>query len=100
MKPLRALRAYSDKQEFYAWGEVEYGRPFPLSEIMNHLQGIEYLADSNLLTLVALADRDKCELLSHGESSFSTDLLTKAELDLHHHICVQHKKLVNRFICC
>lgn len=97
-KPLPALRACFDKRETQIMGEVEYGRPFPLPEITEHLQGREHFADQKLITLLSQANRARHERDPHQPNLYQDDsLLTTEDLNLFDHIYLQHKRLASRF---
>lgn len=90
-RPLAAMKALFDKQDFGASGEVEYGPHFPRPEITKRLQGREQYADQALLNLVAGANRSEYEdMPDNGQ-------LTDADVKLFNHICREYEKLSDIF---
>lgn len=90
-KPIQALKALFDKQEFEGAGEVEYGGLFPLEIITDLVESNSQYADSELGVLVARANRAQYEEIE------GNGLLTKAELNLFYHIANKYQKLSNEY---
>jgi hypothetical protein len=76
---LTALHALGDRCETKELAEIEFGGPFPMSQISGILRGNEAFADNALLEFVRRADRSRYE--REGE-----DGLTDEEFELFRHI--------------
>lgn len=88
---LFACRALVDKQYLEELGEVEYGKPFPLSEITALVNNHSRFADSRLGLLVEKANRAKYEEPNPDR------LLTNAELKLFYHVVHEYQLLSREF---
>lgn len=81
----RAFRALFDKR-ISTSAEVEFGGDFPLARILEIVRANANYADTELLTLVARADRARYE-------EAGSALLTDAELRLYFHIEDEYERL-------
>ncbi len=90
-RPVKAIKALFDEQEFEETGEVEYGGDFPLNEITELVERNSKYADGELGLLVARANRAKYEEYE------GRDLLTKPELQLFYHIADEHKRMCREY---
>lgn len=91
-KVLRGLKAIFDKQPWGPNAEVEFGGPFPLSQILHIVEENERYCDQTLLNLIAQADRARYEESTHDYG------MTSAELSLFDHIIEQHRALSKKFV--